>query len=69
MYEPVQPLDEVIGGLTRMDVKTLFEELDNQSIDSIPLYFGGEWFAATGQEIQKVSAEFQPLWGKYAAML
>lgn len=61
-YEPEQPFDEVTNGLSRLDMKDIFEELDHQSLNRIPLYFGGEWFAANLIEIRKVYQEFELLW-------
>lgn len=61
-YEPSQPFDEVINGLNRLDMKKIYEELNQTTLTEAPIYFGGEWFGAKGREIKRVSAEFEPLW-------
>lgn len=61
-YEPEQPFEEVINGLNRLDMKLLYEELNQQSVPRLPLYFGGEWFAASVMEIRKIYGEFETLW-------
>ncbi|HBB32487.1 MAG TPA: hypothetical protein DDZ80_31995 [Cyanobacteria bacterium UBA8803] len=61
-YDMSYPVGKLINGLTQLDMKKIYEELDGKTLDEAPTYFGGEWFGATGQEIKKVSAEFEPIW-------
>ena len=51
-----------IIGLSRQEMRTIYEELDKKILDELPKYFGGEWFAASGREIRRVAAEIDSTW-------
>jgi hypothetical protein len=57
-YKP----DFIINGLTRTEMKSIFEKLDEKIIDHIPIYHAGEFFAATVKTIQKIMDLFYPTW-------
>lgn len=53
---------EDINGLTRRDMQRLFEQLLGRDIDHTPIYFGGEYFAASSSELVRLSREIEPAW-------
>ncbi|MCL1467700.1 hypothetical protein [Argonema galeatum] len=61
-YEIDYPPAHKIIGLSRLEMQTIYEELDNKSLEELPKYFGGEWFAASGREIRKIAAEIDSTW-------
>lgn len=54
--------DQVTNGLSRRDLKVLYEELLQRSIDEVPLYMIGEFLLCSVQNIKKIYADFLPLW-------
>ncbi len=54
--------DEVQHGLTRRDMRGIYEELLGAPVDAVPVYAGGEVFAATGDATRRIEAELRPLW-------
>jgi hypothetical protein len=60
LYEP----DHVINGISRRDMKGIFENLSGTQLDHIPEYYGGEFFFMTLEKLQKVVKDFQDLWPK-----
>ena len=54
--------DYVINGLSRNDLKTLYEEFLKEKINEIPSYHLGEFFLASGANIRKFYADFIVLW-------
>jgi lipopolysaccharide biosynthesis glycosyltransferase len=57
-YEP----GFVINGITRNDMKNIFESLDDIKLDSVPDYHAGEFFAATIRYVKKIMDIFYPTW-------
>ncbi|MET4082564.1 hypothetical protein ABIB40_002524 [Pedobacter sp. UYP30] len=56
--------DLVIHGLSRKDMKMLYEELLGRNIDDIPGYHLGEFFMASVKNIGVIYADFKLLWPK-----
>ena len=54
--------DVPINGLTRNEMRQVFEELSGQAVPEPPLYFGGEFYAATGAATARVVAAWEALW-------
>lgn len=52
----------VMNGLSRNDMRTIYEEMLGRKINHVPYYFGGEWFAANVREIKKVVRELDEVW-------
>ncbi|RYE28325.1 MAG: hypothetical protein EOP42_17185 [Sphingobacteriaceae bacterium] len=61
--DPVKP-DFVINGLSRNDLKTLYQELLETEIHEIPSYHLGEFLLCSVKNIQKIYADFIELWPK-----
>ncbi len=59
--DPVKP-DYVINGLSRNDLKTIYQELLGTEIAEIPSYHLGEFLLCSVKNIQKIYADFQELW-------
>jgi hypothetical protein len=53
-----------INGLSRLDMKSVFERLANEHLEKIPNYYAGEFFAARVEKIQSINNEFQSIWPK-----
>jgi hypothetical protein len=53
---------EEIHGLTRIQMKGLFEELLGQTFTIVPDYMGGEWVGATVSYIRKLNLQARELW-------
>ncbi|HMB92919.1 MAG TPA: hypothetical protein VKP65_18865, partial [Rhodothermales bacterium] len=45
-YDMAYPKDHVINGLTRMEMKAVFEDIEDDRVAELPDYYGGEFFAA-----------------------
>jgi hypothetical protein len=58
------PVEEDINGLSRSQMKSLFEEMLGRKLETIPEYYGGEFFAATGDEILRLNAEIDSIWSE-----
>lgn len=54
--------DEDINGLTRRDMQRLFGQLLGRDIETPPIYYGGEFFAASSSELLRLSKEIEPAW-------
>lgn len=54
--------DYVINGLSRHDMKSLFEELLQRPIDEMPSYHLGEFLLCSVKNIKRLYADFQELW-------
>lgn len=54
--------DLVIHGLSRKDMKSLYEDLLDKKIDVIPGYHLGEFFLASVKNIRTIFADFKQLW-------
>lgn len=61
-FEDDCSVDLVINGLSRRDMKALYEELLGKEINDIPSYHLGEFFLANVENIQKFYADFIELW-------
>ncbi|WP_419803164.1 hypothetical protein [Mucilaginibacter sp.] len=59
--DPVKP-DYVINGLSRNDLKTIYQELLGTEINEIPSYHLGEFLLCSVANIQKIYADFEQLW-------
>jgi hypothetical protein len=57
-YDTAHP----INGISRTDMCQLFSELDGQMPAAIPLYYGGEIFAATAQVVADINAMAPAIW-------
>jgi hypothetical protein len=54
--------DENINGITRRDMRRIYQELGLSTPgESVP-YYGGEFFAADVQAVRRLAAEVDPLW-------
>lgn len=56
--------DLVIHGLSRKDMKMVYEELLGRNIDTIPGYHLGEFFLASVKNIGIIFEDFKSLWPK-----
>ncbi|HEU4471730.1 MAG TPA: hypothetical protein VFR58_11635 [Flavisolibacter sp.] len=54
--------DYVINGLSRNDLKEVYEELMGKKLNEIPTYHLGEFFLASVKNIRKIYADFTELW-------
>ena len=61
--DPVKP-DYVINGLSRNDMKTIYQELLEIEISEIPSYHLGEFLLCSVKNIQNIYADFTDLWPK-----
>ncbi|HYE55804.1 MAG TPA: hypothetical protein VD996_13220 [Chitinophagaceae bacterium] len=52
----------VINGLSRNDLKQLYEQLLQRKISDLPSYHLGEFFLASVSNIQKIYDDFKELW-------
>lgn len=53
-YESNYNTEHVINGLTRLDMKEIYEEIDGRILNEVPKYFNGEWFGAKVKVIKDV---------------
>ncbi len=58
------PFDEAydINGITRKDMRQIYAELDGKDPGFSPVYYGGEFFAATMENVKRVNTLFPPVW-------
>lgn len=61
-FEIDSPVDHDINGLSRLQMKTLFEELLGKEIEDIPSYHLGEFLLCSVENIKKIYADFEALW-------
>jgi hypothetical protein len=59
--DPVAP-GYVINGLSRNDLKSIYEELLGREIEEIPSYHLGEFFLSSAENIIKFVDDFKKLW-------
>lgn len=59
--DEVQP-DYVINGLSRKDLKELYEELMRENLTEMPSYHLGEFLLCSVENIKKIYADFTALW-------
>ena len=53
-----------INGITRVDMKHIFENLLGEKIERLPEYYGGEYFFMNIERIEKIVQDFKALWPK-----
>jgi len=63
-YNVGLPADEIINGLTRIQMRDLFGSLRGKSLATPPQYFGGEIFTANASALLRFNAEIEPLWNE-----
>ncbi|MCC6281830.1 MAG: hypothetical protein IT262_14575 [Saprospiraceae bacterium] len=51
-----------INGITRKDMQQIYTELDGKASGTLPLYYGGEVFAATLPVIRQINAMAPEIW-------
>lgn len=61
--DPVAP-DYVINGLSRLDMKALYEELLGEQLSEAPQYHLGEFLLCSTKNIKKIYSDFKELWPK-----
>lgn len=54
--------DHDINGITRKDMRAIYSELDGKDPGFNPVYYGGEFFAATLDNVKRVNQMFPPVW-------
>jgi hypothetical protein len=55
-------VDEDINGLSRLQMKSLYESMLGRELSEPPEYYGGEIFASTAAEAMRLNAEIDDLW-------
>jgi hypothetical protein len=58
------PLEYRINGITRIQMKTLFEELIGSSINVAPAYHGGEFAMVKIHSLKNIMKDFEPVFNK-----
>jgi len=53
---------EVVNGISRNDMKVIYEELLDQKNIDLPEYHAGEFFLSNVQNIKKIFNDFESLW-------
>ena len=61
-YEIDYPEDKVVNGLSRIEARQIYSELGTKLDKEVPKYFGGEFFAADIESIQKVVSVIPDVW-------
>lgn len=61
--DPVKP-EYVINGLSRNDLKTVYQELLGTEIDEVPSYHLGEFLLCSVKNIKNIYSDFEELWPK-----
>lgn len=56
--------DHIINGLSRKQMKLVYEDITGDILSDFPVYYGGEFFAARVEIVDNVSETFKDLWGK-----
>jgi hypothetical protein len=56
------PITHIINGLTRIQMKQIYEEISGHAVEDIPPYFGGEFFGGTGTQIRAICNEIDSVW-------
>ena len=54
--------DHDINGITRKDMRKIYADLDGKDPGVNPVYYGGEFFAATLENVKRVNEMFPPVW-------
>lgn len=63
-YEIDYEFNKKINGLSRLDLKDIYQKLNQTKLDFLPDYYGGEFFSAKVSEINKIMSSFLDLWPK-----
>ncbi|KAF2332511.1 hypothetical protein [Flavobacterium daemonense] len=63
-YKLDYPESHLINGISRNDMKYIFENIENMTINKTPDYYAGEFFATNIFGVKKVCTEFNSLWPK-----
>jgi hypothetical protein len=58
------PLEYNINGITRIQMKNLFEELTGSSLNIVPTYHGGEFAMVKIRSLSNIIKEFEPVFNK-----
>ncbi len=61
-FEDEVKADYIINGLSRNDLRSLYEELSQKPINEVPSYHLGEFLLSNVANIYKFSADFTQLW-------
>lgn len=61
-YDMGYPEDYPINGLSRLDMKTIYEQLLDKKLTQPPQYYGGEFFLANIASIRLIMDDFAQLW-------
>jgi hypothetical protein len=61
-YDMGYPEEYSINGLSRLEMKTIYEQLLNKKLDQVPKYYGGEFFLANTASIKIIVDDFVELW-------
>lgn len=51
-----------INGITRKDMREIYTDLDGKDPGFDPIYYGGEFFAATLEQVKQINQMFPPVW-------
>lgn len=54
--------DHDINGITRKDMREIYSDLDGKDPGFNPVYYGGEFFAATLEQVKRINQMFPPVW-------
>lgn len=54
--------DHDINGITRKDMREIYTDLDGKDPGFNPVYYGGEFFAATLEQVKRINQMFPPVW-------
>lgn len=56
------PEDEIINGISRREMREVYETLLHRVVEEIPVYHAGEFFMAEVSVIKKFSENFRSIW-------
>ncbi len=62
LYSMSYSEEHSINGLTRVEMKALYEEISGEPLTEIPRYCGGEFFAATSEAIRAMAELSEAIW-------
>lgn len=63
-YEIPYEEDHLVNGLTRLDMKEIYEELNLEKVKEVPNYYGGEIFVSNEKGIEKICSLVDDTWEK-----
>jgi hypothetical protein len=61
-YEMMYPENYAVNGISRTDMKSIYEDLLKHEIKEVPAYHAGEFFLSSQSLIKKLFADFLLLW-------